>query len=390
MRLYQQGGAEHAAEAAPGEEPPICRFAYQVIDENGEIFFESDQGWEIVLRETSTRQQLKALFFEDSRKVQFLSFQRFNAKGQKLKQESFVLSGAEAKMLGTFLALINSQTLNLAEGSEGMRLLPSSIEALLADEASRAGLYRRFFPPIQRLIEADVDAPEIIAFARRRQQLQVFEDLLRDPEAFARRRTELTDAGHRSGPEDVWQNFFEANHWIFGTGLAPQFLHAWDPDRLEQSVVGSSIFGSGKRPDAVMRTAGALSALVFVEIKAHSTKLLYSSPYRPGTWRVSDDVAGGVAQCQTTVDEVVRHAQRALEVTDDDGFATGESALICRPRSIMVVGSLVEFTREGNPNVPRFESFERFRRSLRDPEIVTFDELYERAVMSVALSSQQL
>jgi len=52
------------------------------------------------------------------------------------------------------------------------------------------------------------------------------------------------------------------------------------------------------------------------------------------------------------------------------------------------VGSLDEFTREGRPNVARFESFERFRRSIRDPEIVTFDELYERAAMSVALSTR--
>jgi hypothetical protein len=35
-----------------------------------------------------------------------------------------------------------------------------------------------------------------------------------------------------------------------------------------------------------------------------------------------------------------------------------------------------------------FKCFERFRRSLRDPEILTFDELYARAVMSLALADE--
>jgi hypothetical protein len=383
---FPQGGAEHAAEAAPGVELPMCRFGYQVVDGEGEIIFESDQGWEIVLRETPSRQQLKALFFEDTREIQTLTFQRFNASGIRLDKESFTLLGIEVARLRTFLSLIGSQSLDLAQNNEGIRLLPAEIEAVLADEDAQAELYRRFLPAIQHLYEADVDAPEIVAFARRRQQLQVFEELLHDEDAFARRRAALRAAGHRSGAEDVWQEFFEANHWIFGTGLAPQFLHAWNEEKLEQTVVGSSIFEKGKRPDAVMRTAGALSALAFVEIKRHDTDLLHNDAYRPGTWRVSDEVAGGIAQCQITIDQVVRRAEHALDIVDDDGYRTGESALICHPRSLLVIGSLDEFVREGNPHVPRFQSFERFRRSIRDPEIITFDELYERAAMSVALS----
>lgn len=387
---FPQSGAEHAAEAAPGEELPMCRFAYKVVDEEGEVIFERDQGWEIVLRETPSRQQLKALFFENTREIQTLTFQRFNANGTHLNKESFTLLGDEVAGLRTFLNLIGSQSLDLAQDEEGVRLFPAGIEAVLADEDARAALYRRYLPVIQNLYEADVDAPEIVAFARRRHQLQIFEELLHNEDAFELRRAELRAEGHGGGVEDVWQNFFEANHWIFGIGLAPQFLHAWNEEKLEQTVVGSSIFEKGKRPDAVMRTAGALSALAFVEIKAHSTDLLHRDNYRPGTWRVSDEVAGGVAQCQITVDQVIRRAEHTLDIVDGDGYRTGESALICRPRSLLVIGSLDEFARDGNPHVPRFESFERFRRSIRDPEIITFDELYERAAMSLALSSPQL
>lgn len=146
------------------------------------------------------------------------------------------------------------------------------------------------------------------------------------------------------------------------------------------------MFGRGKRPDALMRTAGALSALAFVEIKSHTTALLHHGEYRPGTWRVSEEVAGGVAQCQVTVDEVVRRTERKLDALDEEGFGTGQRTFVCRPRSILVVGSLEQFLRDGEPNNAMFEGFERFRRSLRDPEILTFDELYARAAMSLDLS----
>ena len=383
-RAFPQGGSARAAEVGPDVVLPACRFAYQKISDDGEVVFESDHGWEIVIRETPSGQQLKSIFFQDSREVESLTFQRFNSKGRRLDKESVSLFGEEVQILRNFLSLIGSQSLDLAEG-EGVRLLPSGIEAVLVDEASRLELYRRYLPAIKELLEADVDAPEIISFARRRHQLQEFDQLLHDEEHFSEERRAMQVGGHAVGSERVWQRFFEANHWIFGTGLVPQFLHAFDPERLEQTAVGRSIFGAGKRPDAVMRTAGVLSALAFVEIKAHDTALLEREPYRSGTWSPGDHVVGGVAQCQVTVDEVVRQAHRALALSDEDGYRIGE-ALICRPRSILVVGSLEQFVREGNVHVERFDSFERFRRSIRDPEIVTFDELYERAAMSLALS----
>jgi hypothetical protein len=380
-RRFPQGGIDTEI-----VDPRFCRFAYQVIDQNGEVVFESDSGWEIVLRGTPTRQQLKALFFEDDRSVQYMSFQRFNAAGNRLNRESFLLSGPEVGALTSFLGLIRSQALDLAESDDGVRLLPAGIDALLADDTARQAVLHRYRDAFVDLLEADVDSPEIVAFARRRQELQAFESLLSDGEAFASRRSELKSQGRRRGAEDVWQHFFEANHWIFGTGLAPQFLHAWNPERLEQTVIGASVYGRGKRPDALMRTAGLLSALVFIEIKTHLTPLLYPVEYRPGTWRVSDEVAGGVSQCQATVDEVLRRATTELDVVDDDGFRTGDSVFVCRPRSLLVVGSLDQFLRDGQPNVAMFERFERFRRSLKDPEIVTFDELFARAAMSLALA----
>jgi len=61
---------------------------------------------------------------------------------------------------------------------------------------------------------------------------------------------------------------------------------------------------------------------------------------------------------------------------------------VCRPRTLLVVGSLTEFIHDGNVHHEKFQSFERFRRGLRDPEILTFDELYRRARLALALAEE--
>ena len=370
-------------EPGTGAGAPWCRFAYQVCDATGEVLFESDQGWELLIRETPTRQQVKAVFFEDSRAISRLAFQRFGSNGQPRLGERFTLSGKEVTSFATFLALITSSA-RFIDGDAGVRLGQHAVSELLQEERLRAGAYEEYRDALIELVEADIDAPEVTAFARRKHEVEKFERMLSDRDCFEALRAEQGADGQPAGPEAVWQRYFEENRWIFGTGLAPQFLHSWDPASLEQVVAGSSAFGSGKRADGLLRTAGALSALVLVEIKTHSTQLLHSE-YRAGAWRVSPEVSGGVAQCQAQVDLVVRRG-REVNREAKDGFATDEWTAICRPRSVLVVGTLDEFLQVGRRHREMFESFERFRRSLTDPEIITFDELFARARMAVTLS----
>jgi hypothetical protein len=80
-------------------EGEAARFAYKVFDSSDEIVAENDNGLELVLRQTPTRQQLKVLFFEDSRQVSRVLFQRFNAKGEQINRERFVLSATEIRDL---------------------------------------------------------------------------------------------------------------------------------------------------------------------------------------------------------------------------------------------------------------------------------------------------
>lgn len=379
----------HPFSLDPGSEP-TRRFAYQVFDESGQVAFENENAWDLRIRETGTRQQLRARFFEDTRRIEHLTFQRFDAQGRRLNRECFTLSDGEVEELASFLALVVSRHVPLPKPHEGMRLTSQIVGQMLGDESVRLDVYRQYRSAVLSLVEADVRAPEVIAFARRSLQLQEFENLLNSEDALERRRNELRSSGKNAGIENVWQSYFEQNHWIFGAGLATQFLHSWNPNKLEQTVVGASIASSGKRPDALLQSAGILSAIAFVEIKTHQTPLLASGsePDRPSVWRVSSSLSSGVAQLQATVDATIEQFGGIMRRIEH-GVDSTEWALLARPRSVLVIGSLSEFVVQNKKHLDKFRSFERYRRSLRDPEIVTYDELLERARGVLALSESR-
>ena len=90
-----------------------------------------------------------------------------------------------------------------------------------------------------------------------------------------------------------------------------------------------------------------------------------------------------------TVGELAQQAgvsARTLHHYDQIGLVRpGRSAAGHRRYTESDVASQL-FNAEGEPHRGRFRCFESYRRSLRDPEIITFDELLERATAAVNLA----
>ncbi|MFE3753559.1 Shedu immune nuclease family protein [Nocardia tengchongensis] len=246
-----------------------------------------------------------------------------------------------------------------------------------ADLQSLAQIYRRSPDVFRALISSDKAAGDVIAMAHRRSQVEYFEQLLHAKGFVASEADRLSI----SGEEGVWQHFFEQNPWIFGVSLSGQLLTSWSEKKLEQVVSGHSLSGPGKRVDALLRTSGRISSLVFAEIKTPNTELLMKKPYRSGCWAPSHELAGAVAQVQGTVHLAVKEIGEKLDKKDEDGSnIPGEVAYLLRPRSYLIVGNLASLRGKGDGvHEDRFRSFELFRRNLSEPEVVTFDELLERA-----------
>src|SRR6185437_7912244 len=81
-----------------------------------------------------------------------------------------------------------------------------------------------------------------------------------------------------------------------------------------------------------------------------------------------------VTQIQKTAFDFTRNRFRDYS-KDDDGNDTGKTVYAIDPRSFLIIGNQGQLT----SNDDKVACFELFRRNLRAPEILTFDELYQRA-----------
>ncbi|GLX39595.1 hypothetical protein Sros01_56680 [Streptomyces roseochromogenus] len=268
----------------------------------------------------------------------------------------------------------------------GLENIPGGRRRLaVGDEAELARLLadqdrRTLLEAVRTAIGGTLTDEDIRRISNRKSQLQRFKNLLADPEFFEQERGQL------AGPEAVWQSFFEENPWIFGYGLNLVACEPLDDGKLERITTGANIFtGAGKRSDAVMRSKGFISSLLLCEIKTHMTPLLASAPYRPpDVYQVSKEVVGAVAQVQKTAHKALRLVTGQLHrLYQDDGAPTDIEISTARPRQVLVIGTLSEFTERGAANPEKSTSFEQYRRSIQDVEVITFDELYERACFIV-------
>nr|WP_281721953.1 Shedu immune nuclease family protein [Nitrosomonas nitrosa] len=224
------------------------------------------------------------------------------------------------------------------------------------------------------IVKSEVTTKDLVAVGYRKRQLKVFENYLTNQEYFDSIKTQSNCSN-----ESLWQKFFEKNPWIFGYGLGYIFLSQLDDKKLEQVVQGHSTVSHGKRVDALMKTKGLISNLCFIEIKTHLTSLLESTAYRPGCWAPSKELAGAISQVQGTVASAIENLSSKLSLQDEEGNPTGEEIYNYQPKSYLVIGSMSEFTNEHGSNRDKLRSFELYRKNTINPEIITFDELYERA-----------
>jgi len=335
------------------------RYFYKTIEGEESIRF-AKLGDEVVLRSVNlNRKQIKAKVLEDDRGIQILTIQRLNHLSEPHGEQHFSFIGREIETLKNFLDGIKTVPL------EGGHKTYVTYYAL-ADLALSAGQTRRLLAEQPEVIREIINNPnikrDVMAVGYRRAQIEQFREMMADP---------------RKAEAD-WQAFFEKNTWIFGYGLSYQFASKLKGRKLETIIRGHDVTGRGKRIDALMRTRGRISSLCLVEIKKPTTPLL-DTHYRPGVWSISKDMAGAVAQVQTSVHEAMRAIVGKLEPTDNDGNPTGETLYNFEPKSVLVVGDLSQLAVDGEVNESKLRSFELFRRNTWRPEIITFDELLERA-----------
>src|SRR6266702_4534775 len=332
------------------------RIVSKVVDGDEGLRF-GKAGDEVVLRTTPAgRYEIKATVLEDNRAIKTLLIQKYSSASGPLDRQWFAFVGEEIDVLLDFAAGIKAVA--LGDGTK-VHLTDEELRGVVLNHVQARRLFADHEELFLEIARSEDLSRDLIAVGYRRKQLEHFKGLLDHPDFFASEQARLD-----STPEGIWQQFFEANTWIFGYGLSYQFLSSLDQRKLEQVVRGRDLTGAGKRADALMKTRGLISSLCFIEIKRHDTPLLAAQPYRPGTWAPSAELSGGVSQVQATVQDAVENIGRRLMPSDGVGVPTGEVLFNVEPRSCLVVGNLSQFDSEHGINEPKFRSFELSRRNV--------------------------
>lgn len=331
---------------------------------------EAKEGIEVHLKTTDKAdQEIKAYFYEDSKNVQTLTVQRWMVKSGNPHKESMVLYGEQLDLLLQFVKAFRGVPEGQGRVEIPLNVALDKIEEKQSIDSNKVVAYLQKNPNfLQSIIENDIGEQDLIAIGYRKKQLEIYRELL-----------ESNDVA-----ESDWQKFFEKNTWIFGYGLSYIFQTSLDDKKMEQVVKGYDFNNGGKRVDGLLKTAGIINSLCFVEIKTHKTILLSNNPYRKGCWAVSAELSGAVAQIQNTVSLATKNIYDKIQIKDDKGNLTGEEIFNFHPKSFLIVGKLDEFTNEYGVNSDKYRSFELFRKNVFSPEIITFDELYERAKFIVS------
>ncbi len=178
--------------------------------------------------------------------------------------------------------------------------------------------------------------------------------------------------------ESWWQDFFEQNTWIFGYGLNYQFLR---PLQGQPHYGGVTIDGKGmQKGDFLQRTEADIKFTVLIEIKTPRADLLGSQQYRNGAWELGDDLIGGVSQLQANCS---KWEKEGSQTEDNREVLLQRKIFAVQPKGILIIGRTNQLDRISKRN-----TFELFRRNTINPEIMTFDELYERAKFIVERTAE--
>lgn len=335
---------------------------YEYAKEHGEVILRHKQGAKTCIR---------AKFLEDSGGMFVLSIQKFDNNSGMPYGSGFSFIGEEIPRLLEFVSNITSAAF---DEPRSLNINDEELQQRVLTAAQAKALFSGNEELFTEVIGQAITKADVVALGYRRRQLEIFERLLNNPAYF-----DEIKAKKGCGDEILWQKFFEKNPWIFGYGLRYVYASTLDNAKLEQVVRGHTATQPGKRIDALLRSKAIASTLCFVEIKHHRTRLLVNQAYRPGCYAPSSELSGGVAQIQATVSYASESMFGRQVIAGQDGFPTSEEIFNFAPRAFVVVGSLGEFTGEHGVSEDRLRCFELYRSHLRQPEVFTFDEIFERA-----------
>lgn len=312
--------------------------------------------------------QVTAIVSQDDKQVRRITLQAFKTRKEwyeAVDKDEFTFRQDEFSRLLAFLSQIefidlsNQETFHIEDISTQAgpkAIIDASDRGIVERVRGMTEAQRKDF---LRAIQNTLTADEINVVLGRKQGLEEYERQL----------------GQDAWSEGDWQDFFERQQWVFGYGLDYRIMRQFD--REMKVGVGGTDNKNQPMADFLMSFT---DYTVLVEIKKPSTPLFKAKRGgRAGTWEFSPEFMSAVSQIIEQKAEWLSFSQ-----TGEHYNKAGTEKLTARTRnarSILVIGSKEEFVRLGNPRdaTVMADTFELFRRECRSIDIITYDELLERA-----------
>ena len=314
-------------------------------------------------------------FIKEKNKITQVAFKRFKyykKKGYVAQDEQIVFSFSFFKQIIDYLKLLSE--LNLADINE--RRITFAEDDLPADDETKKKiktfLLRKDGQQIieELLASGIITSTDIVNIGYRKKQLEIFrklleEDYLSEYKKEIIKNTQIKD-------ELAWQYFFNKNPWIFGYGLDYRFMGIL---QKEFSASGTEADGSGQVNGDFL--IGDKKFTTFVELKKPDTPLFKNSTTRSGVWKLSTDLM----EAKSQILEQKASGQIKIEketIHDSNGNEIKQKSY--DSKVILILGSWDQIKNDVDlVKQTKIKTFELFRRDSRNVEILTFDELFERA-----------
>ena len=314
--------------------------------------------------------QVSALVTQDDKGIKRITLQTFKevAGGwiKAIDKEEFTFRSDEFERLLSFLSQIKFVDLSNEDNFHIDSISTKAGPKAIID-ASERGIVNQIRDmtegqrsDILRILQQSLSSEEINILLGRKQGLAEYEEHM-----------QLSDWS-----EAQWQEFFEREQWVFGYGLDYRMMRQFD---REMTVGGGGT--DNKNKPVIDFLMSFTDYTVLVEIKTPDTPIFTPSKRgRAGTWEFSRDFMSAVSQI------IEQKAEWLSFPPQTGGHYNRAGTALLEPRtrnakSILVIGSSNEFSRSGSARDATImrDTFELFRREGRSIDIVTFDELLERA-----------
>ena len=171
-------------------------------------------------------------------------------------------------------------------------------------------------------------------------------------------------ANKNNNQEEFWQVIFNENPYILSQVFSVPVVFLKD----RAYVGGMNIEGSeAKFVDFLFANQSSNDALL-VEIKTPVTQMFAKTRYRNGVYNPTKELSGSILQVLNYRRELAKNYQN---ITSD----SGKKLDVFNPKCVVIIGNA---DNELDTDAKR-TSFELYRTSMKDVEIVTFDELFKKA-----------